>query len=962
MKSFNKPTNEQLDAAIPLLSSPQHEAYFFARLENPQWIGPLRERGMFSQPLKAEQIAGGGVRFPFWPPSQYLARMAPHAATEVATIFAEIETDNAQIIGDMIRAAIAMPTDVAATLVPSVCRVAQAGFLWHHFHNASDLCARLVDSGAIDSAMMLAKDLFTPTFDEGREELHGGNEHWYKEGLTNVIPGLAGGIPREFLPVLCDWLVTSIQAKKHVNQETGADYSYSWRPAIEEHDQNSDYDFAGFMVGCVRHGFEQAIGRNKLSLSEALQMLNRFRYRVFRRMRMHLINQFAEQCPELVRQTIMDGTLFDDYEFKHEYAMLVGNRLGMLSRDEREVWFGWIDAAVEMSDYDELIKTIHGREVTQEEQDDAIRHWKFEKLHCVREYLDGERAEFYQQMLAKDGPPQLADLNVYSSGVVRVGHDSPMSVDDLIGSTFERAVAVVSSWKPDKPKFMGPDIEGLASTFRQYVATNPEAYSAQARVLIARPAIFIREFISEMAEASKAGRQIDALAVVDLCLWVVQRPLNERTTPQQEYEVQVDRDWQWTRDEISRFVRNVCTAKTDEVPTYRFESLREPIWQIINAVYRDRAKSNIVENIAEQDPRVHDYLDHGINSPRGKAVEAGLEYARWVTNHIKQVNGEQDVSPGGFDAMPEVRQMLEWQIASENRSVEALSLIGSHVGLINWIDRDWLAANADRLFDLQGIGASPPVAEGWSAWNAFLVWVRPHVEFYRLFKNQFAHAVHQSFHVQISDRSRQQPMHHLGEHLMILYGRGQLGLDDDGKLLTQFLANAHPDIRRHAVGFVGQSLKSNEPVPSEVLQRFMTMWDAYWLGPGKTDAEERPNAMLFGTWFSCGQFPSQWSLERLEEFVNVAPTPEPDHEIMERLAAIADVDIARSVRILVRMTRSDQEGWRIYGWKEAATQILQTAMSSDGEARTVAIEGINFLGRRGYTDFGNLLVGMRTIT
>src|SRR5438128_7793895 len=75
MKSYSKPTNKQLDQAMPLLSSPQHEAYFFSRLENPNWIGPLAERDVFKYPPKAEHLEGE-VRFPAWPPGRYLARMA----------------------------------------------------------------------------------------------------------------------------------------------------------------------------------------------------------------------------------------------------------------------------------------------------------------------------------------------------------------------------------------------------------------------------------------------------------------------------------------------------------------------------------------------------------------------------------------------------------------------------------------------------------------------------------------------------------------------------------------------------------------------------------------------------------------------------------------------------------------------------------------------------------------------
>jgi hypothetical protein len=368
-----------------------------------------------------------------------------------------------------------------------------------------------------------------------------------------------------------------------------------------------------------------------------------------------------------------------------------------------------------------------------------------------------------------------------------------------------------------------------------------------------------------------------------------------------------------------------------------------------------RAKSYIVRDIAADDPRVHDYLDMGINSPRGKAVEAALEYACWVAHHLKKTDSKHEIVPGGFDAIPEVREMLEWQIAPDNRSFEALAVIGSYIGLIYWIDKNWLGANADRLFRLEGIAESPPMAQGWAAWSAFLVWVKPHIEFYTLFREQFAYAVVQYVLSALPECTSEQPLRHLGEHLMILYGRGQLGLDDDGGLLRRFLADSHPDVRRHAIDFIGRSLEGDEKIPEEVLGRFQELWSIYWTGAGKKDAQEKPDAWLFGTWFSSGQFPEQWALEQLESFVEITPTPEPDHAVAEQLAKIAQADICRAVRILDQMVRGDREGWRIHLWLDAAKQTLETAMMAGGDARTQAEQVINYLGRRGHTSFGDLL-------
>ena len=942
-----------------LLRDPDVRREFFQTLERADWVTPLREAGYFDSPPKAKRVQDTGAQYPIWPESKYLARMAKHVPSEVAAIFTSFETDNLSIIGDMLDAALAMPAKVAASLVPAVCRAAQSETLWLYFKDASDLCVRLADGDEVPAAMTLAESLFTPKFKADQEQPSQQDEYWYKDGLKKVIPALASRKPHEFLVKLCDWLKVSVEAKKRVDPNTGSDYSYTWRPAIEEHEQNRDYDFTGVMVGFVRQGFEQAIRDGKMSLEGAIDIVDRYPYFVFKRIRLHLINEFAERNRTLVRRVIMDRDLFDDHQYKHEYykheyAMLVGRRLGVLTPEERDTWFGWIDAGPDMSDFDEFMKQRQGRKATDEDRQNRKQYWQFEKLHWVRKHLAGERRKFYEDMFATHGEPEFADLHSRISSGCR-GNESPMAVAELTELRFEQAVERVSSWVPGEHRFMGSNLEGLASTFGQYVATNPKVFSAQAGALTGRPAIFVRAFINQMVEAIKTGGEIDVPAVLALCRWVLDRPLEERTTPEQKHGGLVEKDWQWTRDAISRLVKNICKATVDDTPKYPLDGLRESIWQLVSVLCRGRAQSYIVRDIAEDDPRVRDYLNMGINSSRGNAVEAALEYARWVANHRKKTDGSHEIVPGGFDVMSEVREMLEWQIAPDNRSFEALAVIGSRISLIYWIDKNWLGANAERLFRLEGIAESPPMAQGWAAWNAFLVWGRPHIEFYNLFREQFAYAVSQAARVNLTERISEQPMYRLGEHLMILYGRGELGLDDDGGLLRCFLADSHPDVRRHAVGFVGQSLEGDEKVPEEVVVRFQELWSIYWAGTGKKDAREKPDAWLFGTWFASGQFPEQWALEQLESLVEVTPTPEPDHAIAEQLAKIARDDTERAVRILARMIRGDREGWHIHGWLDAAKQTLATAIRAGGDARTQAEQVIDYLGRRGHTSFGDLL-------
>ena len=267
MKSYKKPTDEEVSAAVPLLSSPQHEAYFFERLENPHWIAPLRVRHFFDLPPPAEPVIGGGIRFPRWHALRYLVRMAAIVPTSVAEILSNVKTDNAMVNDDIVRAALAMPSSQAATLVGVISGAARTRRLWNSFEKACDLCVRLAKDGETESSVKLAKSLFGPIVDRKHDDGRRRDALYYGKQLERISEVLVLS-NHDFLTLLCKWLSMLAKQQKHVDRQSGLDYSYSWRPAIEESDQNHEYDFASIMAGVVRAAFEQAI-RADLSLKDA---------------------------------------------------------------------------------------------------------------------------------------------------------------------------------------------------------------------------------------------------------------------------------------------------------------------------------------------------------------------------------------------------------------------------------------------------------------------------------------------------------------------------------------------------------------------------------------------------------------------------------------------------------------------------------------------------------------------
>ena len=56
------------------------------------------------------------------------------------------------------------------------------------------------------------------------------------------------------------------------------------------------------------------------------------------------------------------------------------------------------------------------------------------------------------------------------------------------------------------------------------------------------------------------------------------------------------------------------------------------------------------------------------------------------------------------------------------------------MNLVYSIDQCWLSENANSVFQLEEVERGFANAPGWAAWNAFLVWHHPSIEFYELFR------------------------------------------------------------------------------------------------------------------------------------------------------------------------------------------------------------------------------------
>lgn len=916
----------------------------FGLLDSPDWIAPLLRDGWFDHPPTLERVQGGGVRYPNWPEGKYLVRMASHAAEYIASIMSSVHTDNWSVAHDVLDAAKRLPPEYGVKLVNRIAGFVETNVLWHDLNDVAEVALHLLRGGQHEASMELVRRCFTMEWN--RE--HGCNrrdEYSYISSLDkDIVPVFAPILPQELIGHLFYELRSACQIRNSEHRRSGDDYSYVWRPAIEDHEQNRDYEIDGQLVGCVRRAIELALSADVLNTREVLEILNAEQWLVFKRLRLHVLRTYPDMVEVEIREAIMDRESLFSPKCQHEYGLLVHDHFDKLTPEMRETWLAWVD---------EGPKRVGQKDDHMEKESQQAKEWQqYLKLVWVKDHLAGDRAELVRRLSESDKKPELAFFPWYMRvGRPETGSSGPYTAEALQAMGFVQAVEAVSNWRPpeDADPIDGPTLGNVRDVFQEFCGADSVAYSKQAKALIGRPGEYVRSFLTAMNRAYKEHKAIDISAILSLCAWVLSRDIEEDTLPVTTGHDLVDSSWRWTWNTIAELIQNLCDsgAPLDH---------RDKLWQIITKLADAPVNQKSEERFKGEDPRTVDFVNYAMNSTQGEAMRAVMAYAHWVGKSLTQ--DDNDSVPGGFDMMPEVRVLLQRKLDPADQGGFAVRAVyGWRFGLLFWIDRDWLCENTIKIFSLREIEDTPGNALGWAAWNSFLFANRPHKEFYDILRDQYGYAVDQLKDIKDEkDYQEGKPFHRLGEHLMVLYWRGGLDLETDNGILARLLTQSPITVRNNAIMFIGRSLHQTEgDIPPDILERLQSLWEWYWANVGKKDASSTPESSVFGWWFGSGKFPPEWSLPNMMKFAQTVPCPDPDHIIAEQLAKHAEAYPKECVTIVTSMINGDNEGWRTHSIQSSAREILTHGMRAGGEAKQLAEKAIDTLGRRGYVEFGELL-------
>lgn len=953
MKSWTPPTAKEIDHVAALSVRSENRAYFFERLDNPEWVLPLSSRGFFeSPPPPIAAPEPGYVRFPPWPEGRYLARMASSAPENVAGVLATIgSSENPTVTRLLLEAVVALPESLASSLAEQVRDWITGPHADFYADDAATVVLHLVNAGEVGYALEIVSSLLEvipdPRLSEKRvstdeayrltPEASSRVSEWeYERVVEQVLEPLvdAGGLDtvQMFSALLCDALRLS-RWEDEVGDEEDADYSYIWRPAIEDHSQNLNSGVKNVLVSAVRDAASRYVSGGATEVNAAVNDLEKGSI-THRRIALHVLANTGLGT-ELATARAADRDLFDDYRLRHEYADLLRNRFGHVGEDAQSEVLTWIESGPDVDSYRERWTERNG---TEPSDDDVQRYadiWQRDRFSYIAEFLAGSASDRYQDLVQAYGEPEHPDFTSWSASWV--GPESPFDRERLLQLPPSEVAALLRSWRPDDDSegHFGPSIEGFGRVFSGVVAARSADYAAKAQGFADLDPTYVREFFSGLEQALAKGEAFSWEEPLRLASWVSQQAFE----PDDDLSDR-DRDpgWRWCRRQIASLVRSGFSAKENGISL----ELRENVWDIIVRLIDDPNPSP--EHEARYGGDNMDPLTLSLNTNRGETMHAAIEYALWVHRDVEARGG--DVS-SGFDLMPEVRTLLERHldlIAEPSHAVRAV--YGRWLPWLVLLDKAWTAANLRAIFPAD----HEANAYADTAWSTYVTWCPPYDSAFRVLRSEYEDAVRRVPSGQrAGSRQRESIDVKLGEHLVTLFWRGEL----DRGLLEEFFERAGDELSAGVLGFVGRALRNTPGDLSAPIRQRMEELFEWRLTVGEAAPEQHQLEIgSFGIWFSSGKLEDAWSLEMLQRVVDLVGAPAFGHSVVDRLVDVARTDPVAAVDLLAGMLARPENEWDDSAWRDSAEEILSIARDSGvPEVGSSMREIVDLYVRRGRTEF-----------
>lgn len=917
------PTAEDARRLLSLAGSREDYEHVFGQLSSPAWIPALVEAGIFSTPEPPVR-QGEYILFPVWGPSRYLARVADKDPERVLEVLLRLpETENWRIQVDVIDAALALPTRLAVRLVPRVVAwIAQPSYGLVP-ERSTALMKRFVANGMVEPALQVARALLAL---EGRERsaislvdeaamrteaIPHIDDYWYRQLLDKELVDVVAIAAMPTLQVLSDALAEGL-ALEHASDDEAIsgkreDFSWIWRPAIEDHSQNQDFDIPAVLSRAVRDAALAAIDAGS-PIGDVVGLLRTYGFVVFERIALHVLVEAGDAAPSLVAEALTSKDLHESRATWHEFSRLARSRFARLPTEDQQEYLRLIEQAPEQATDDERAKG-----------------WAVLRLWAIEPSLPDEWARRYAELRGSVGISDHPDFLFFSSGAGWVGPERPRAPEELSELSDDELIAFLREWEAPGD-FLGPSMRGLARALSGTVVSDPERFARLAPRFNDLDPTYADGLLGGLVDAVRDKKSFNWGPVLELCSWVAGQPTAHPDTGD-------DRDretsWRGSQQTVVRLLESGLESAEAAIPHERASET----WDALEPL-TDHPDPTPDAEERYGEPNM-DWLTYSLNTVRSKALHAVCAYLQRF-GEDERVEGPLRVLEAHLDV-------------KEEPSKAVRAVYGWWLPILADRAPDWTAGMIDRILP-QSLDLEPYRR---SAWNAYLMRWWPGEGLFRLLAPHYQVAIERVTEADDPESSRgdRQGRERLADHVAVLLYRGWI---HETGLLDMFLHRAADDDRAHLVEFLGRVVHDADEVPAEARTRLIEFWEGRLAD--ETGNQPGPKELAaFGWWFASKHLDRAWAIGALLEVAQRARHIDASWRVLEQLLEDVAVDPPRTLEIL-RLLVTGPDPDQMIRHDEHIKEVLREVLKlGDSDSKRRATELVHDLGRRGYRDLGELL-------
>ncbi len=930
--------------------------YFFDKLNHPECLSSLRSHDFFKYPQKPIVHEDGGVSFPYWPPMTYLLKMSklPQKQEEVLAICLEIETDNINIQVQILDIALNLPADKSVQLTTKSFAWFSQIKSWFHAEKYGKLLVHLAQGGFKKEALELTSKLLAVQPNSRKPSVIDGHtfphepvaliDDWhYEEVLKNDFPTLLEITGFEAIKILLDQIENYIDLSD-ADRKKGSkdDYSYIWRNAIENSEQNIGSNIRDTIINGARDNLELYLTKHPDQIGTVVKELESRKLNIFTRLSLHLLRLFPKGVEKLIIDRLLDQDEFKDASnrLNHEYFLLAETHASLLSKKQRDQIWSWIMSGADKEAYKQWRKKDYGVDVDEEEIKKYVNNWQMYHLMPFKD-IDPKWKKYFEDLKKVVGEPDHPSFRSWTSGG-SFGPNSIVSDKQLKGMAPKDVVEYLRNWEPDSNDPLDRSREGTSRTLTAQIAEDPNKWNDSLSLFSDLDPTYVRSVFIGYRDAVKSGKKFEWEPILNLAESVLSKPI-EIKDRKPSGPFGDDPDWNWCRHTIVEMLSEGLKEVTGQVPL----SLREKVWAVIDKLTAD---PNPTPEYEKKYLESHDPLSLAINTTRGDALDAAIQYGIWIKNS----SPKEEHSKWRLTKMaPELLGVLNDHLdIKKDPSVGIRALYGEKLGQLGWLDEEWIKDSQDLVFP------KDPALQKYfdAAWEAYITFVPAYDNLFKIVKDQYQRAIVELGKHTDGKHHPDTPEQSLAHHLTAYYWRGHIELETG--LFADFYKDAPTELKADVIGYIGRVCKDDKEVPDKVKQRFVALLESRIAelkkeGTTPTGIQELQS---LSWWIASEKFDNPWMLQKLLEALQLGCDIEGDHLIIERFASMADQFPLLVIRCTRLMVENDKKGWGVVHWRDELRATIDNVLkSSDEEAKKEAEEFVHRLAARGHLEFKDLL-------